>query len=261
MKDDDTTSHILNLNLSRYLDWKDFIIPNVTVTETIRQCLSMSSSKAIDSFTNFMSKYRKEIDPTIKHMVREFMRKKAAEEYRRTKTSKTGNLDLQKLPHYKYDSNLFLNKAVSDGKETWICFASDWSGSMGGIMTNAILQLINNVMFCKSIQVPFVAYAFTSHTTHAADVISKSVVHGVDAGSIPIERMNLKLIELVDSTKSNYEEQVKHLFYLAYSFMTQSTFSITEAKRLNQRPETMNKKKSQIISWDPRKEKESISCQ
>ena len=254
--DDDTTAHILNLNLSRYLDWKDFIIPNITVTETIRKCLSMSSSNAIDSFTNFMSKYRKEIDPTIKHMVREFMRKKAAEEYRRTKTSKTGNLDLQKLPHYKYDSNLFLNKAVSNGaKNHGFVLLLDWSGSMGGIMTNAILQLINNVMFCKSIQVPFVAYAFTSSTTHAADVISKSVVHGVDASSIRVG-MNLKLIELVDSTKPNYEEQVKHLFYLAYSFMTHSTFSIAEAKLLEQRLKTMNKKENPgIVSWDREKKK------
>ena len=71
-------------------------------------------------------------------MVREFMRKQAAEEYRRTKTSaKTGNLDLQKLTHYKYDSNLFLNKSVTNGAKSMdlFCF-SNWSGSMGGIMTN-----------------------------------------------------------------------------------------------------------------------------
>ena len=257
MKEDDTTTaNILNLNLSRYLDWKDFIIPNAKVTETIRECLSMSSSKAIDSFTNFMLKYRKEIDPTIKHMVREFMRKKAAEEYRRTKTSKTGNLDLQKLPHYKYDSNIFLNKAVSSGaKNHGFVLLLDWSGSMGGIMTNAILQLINNIMFCKSIQVPFVAYAFTSHTTHAADVVSKSVVHGVDAGSLRLG-MNFKLIELVDSTKSNYEEQVKHLFYLAYTFMTHSTSSITEAKLLEERlKEKKTSENSGLVNWDQEKKK------
>ena len=232
MKEDDTTTaSILNLNLSRHIHWRDFVIPNDTVTETIRECMSMSSSKVMDSYANFMSKYRKEIDPTIKHMVREFMRKQAAEEYRRTKTSKTGNLDLQKLPHYKYDSNLFLNKSVTNGaKNHGFVLLLDWSGSMGGIMTNAILQLINNVMFCKSIQVPFVAYAFTSHTTHAADAVSKSVVHGVDAGSLRLG-MNLKLVELVDSTKSNYDEQVKHLFYLAYSFMSHYTLSIGEAKR------------------------------
>ena len=258
MKDtDETTARILNLNLSRHLDWKDYIIPNSTVTETVRKCISMSSSSVLDSYTNFMSKYRKEIDPTIKHMVREFMRKQAAEEYRRIKTSKTGNLDLQKLPHYKYDSNLFLNKAVSSGaKNHGFVLLLDWSGSMGGIMTSAILQLINNVMFCKSIQVPFVAYAFSSHTTHAADVVSKSVVHGVDAGSIRLG-MNLKLIELVDSTKSNYDEQIKHLFYLAYSFMTHYTYSISEAKLLEQRLE--EKKTSEgfenQINWDSERKK------
>ena len=80
----------------------------------------------------------------------------------------------------------------------------------------------------------WVAYAFSSHTTHAADVVSESVVHGVDAGSIRLG-MNLKLIELVDSTKSNYDEQVKHLFYLAYSFMSHYSFSISEAELLEER--------------------------
>jgi len=240
---EDKFANILNANLSRYLNWKDFVVPNSLVTDQIRKSISLVSSTKIEEFEKFMSEHRVEMAPVIAHMVREFMRKKAAEDFRRTKESKTGNLDLHKLVHYKYESNLFLNKAVTtEEKNHGFALLLDWSGSMNNIMTNAILQLIVNVIFCKSIQVPFVAYAFSTDATDTYDATEQIGIctHGVDIDSM---RLNpkFKLVELIDSTKSNYEEQLRNLYYVAYSFLNvhQTRMGILEfekyAARLDKR--------------------------
>lgn len=249
--DENKFSTFVNTNLSRYLNWKDFVVPNSIVTSQVRKSIALVHQNKIESFEKFMSEHRVEVAPVIAHMVREFMRKKAAEDFRRTKESKTGNLDLHKLVHYKYESNLFLNKAVTtEEKNHGFALLLDWSGSMNGIMTNAILQLIVNVIFCKSIQVPFVAYAFSTSATDGYDASDEIDIctHGVDAESM---RLNpkFKLIELIDSTKSNYEEQLRNLYYIAYSFLN-AHHSKMDIYEFENYVEKMEKRKNSILNKD-----------
>ena len=210
---------ITNLGFSPYLNYEDFVVDSNICHKILTEDFQTCSENVHEKFHLFVQEHKKEHAPIISHMVREFYRKKAAEDFRRTKQSKTGNLDLQKLPHFRYDSDLFLNKSVTyDEKNHGFVLLLDWSGSMGNIMTNAILQLINNIMFCKAISVPFIAYAFSNDAINNNDHRLSSVVHGVNENDFRVHP-NTKLLEIIDSTKSNYEEQLRNLFYLAFTFL------------------------------------------
>jgi hypothetical protein len=210
---------ITNLGFSPYLNYEDFIVDSNICHKILTEDFHSCSDTIHEKFHLFVQEHKKEHAPIISHMVREFYRKKAAEDFRRTKQSKTGNLDLQKLPHFRYDSDLFLNKSVTyDEKNHGFVLLLDWSGSMGSIMTNAMLQLINNVMFCKAISVPFIAYAFSNDAVDNHEHRLSSVVHGVNENDFRVNP-NTKLLEIIDSTKSNYDEQLRNLFYLAFTFL------------------------------------------
>lgn len=212
----------INVSLPKKIVSSDFIIDNDVITTLLSEDMSNLHEEKRDDFNKFVKEYKDSMRPIMSHMLREFYRKKAAEDYRRTKQSKTGNLDLNKLPHFKYTSDLFLNKSIIlDEKNHGFVLLLDWSGSMNCIMTSAILQLINNVMFCKNIDVPFVAYAFSSEASKSYDFSIPSIFHAATAGDLRIHP-NFKLLELCDSTKKNYEEQLKNLFYLAYCFNSNS---------------------------------------
>jgi len=46
-------------------------------------------------------------------------------------------------------------------------FCMDWSGSMGVTLKDTIYQLLNLVLFCKSVNIPFEVYLF-SDAYHAS---------------------------------------------------------------------------------------------
>ena len=210
----------INVSLPRKINSDDFIVDVDYITKILANNMSHLSDKKREMFNTFVKEYKESMRPIMQHMLREFYRKKAAEDYRRTKQSKTGNLNLNKLPHFKYTSDLFLNKSVIlDQKNHGFVLLIDWSGSMGYLMTSAILQLINNVVFCKSIDVPFVAYAFSSEASKSFDENLDFVFHAVEENDLRINPQ-FKLLEICNSTKGNYEEQLKHLFYLAWCFTT-----------------------------------------
>ena len=239
--DEFSSREIINTSFPKKLNADDFIVSNDIITNIIQSDMSHIGPTAKDRFETFIRDHKQEMSPIISHMVREFYRKKAAEDFRRTQQSKTGNLDLKKLSRYKFDSDLFLNKSiVKDEKNHGFVLLLDWSVSMSYIMTNAILQLVNNVMFCKAINVPFVAYAFSSEAAKTHDSPMQIVYHATEDNDMRIGA-DLKLLELFDSTKSNYDQQLRNLFYLAFSFHTNSRrnrqeFELFE-RRLNSRHE------------------------
>ena len=165
----------------------DFIVSNDIITNIIQSDMSHIGSMQKMDLKHLFAEHKQEMSPIISHMVREFYRKKAAEDFRRTQQSKTGNLDLKKLSRYKFDSDLFLNKSiVKDEKNHGFVLLLDWSVSMHHIMTNAILQLVNNVMFCKAINVPFVAYAFSSEAAKTHDSPIEIVYHATEDNDMRI---------------------------------------------------------------------------
>lgn len=101
--------------------------------------------------------------PTINNMAKQFEMKKSADEHRRTMTTKTGRLDMNRLHAYKTSDDIFLSNSVTaDGDNHGLVMFIDWSGSMSHDLGATISQLLNLVYFCRKANVPFEVYAFTS---------------------------------------------------------------------------------------------------
>jgi hypothetical protein len=99
----------------------------------------------------------------VNYLVKEFEMKKSADQYKRATTSKLGSLDMKKLHAYKFVDDIFKQiTVVPGGKNHGMIFLLDWSGSMSSVMRPTLEQLINLVMFCRRINIPYEVYAFTS---------------------------------------------------------------------------------------------------
>jgi len=110
-------------------------------------------------FKKFKSSAQKEVN----YLVKEFECRKAADQYARASTARTGVLDTARLHTYKYNEDLFKKVSViPDGKNHGLVFVLDWSGSMCDVMLDTCKQLFNLVWFCKKVSIPFEVYAFTN---------------------------------------------------------------------------------------------------
>ena len=147
---------------------KNIIVSSDEIVKELDQYWSEQSPEAYDKsktwYQNDLTKLKLESKKTISYMVKEFEMKKAADQYARASTSKTGKLDLSKVHTYKYNDDLFakvttLPGATSHGMVIFL----DWSGSMYCNIEGTVKQLYNLVWFCQRVKIPFEVYAFSDY--------------------------------------------------------------------------------------------------
>ena len=104
---------------------------------------------------------------TANLLAKDFERKKAAYEYSRAKTAKSGKLDPLKLHSYKYSEDIFLTVTnLAQAKSHGIIMFVDYSGSMSDIIEDVTNQAITIAMFCRKVNIPFEIYSFTTTGFH-----------------------------------------------------------------------------------------------
>ena len=145
---------------------ENVIISNKTVMEICRKNYTFSPSAGENKFYNKtkqeVEKFQQDSKKVISYMVKEFEMKKAADQYARASTSKTGVLDMGSLHTYKYNDDLFLKVTSLPGATNHgMVMFLDWSGSMAPNFTQTLKQLYNLVWFCDRVKIPYVVYAFT----------------------------------------------------------------------------------------------------
>jgi hypothetical protein len=95
-------------------------------------------------------------------MAMEFERKKCADIYKRTSFAKTGVLDTNKMFSAKYNEDVFKkNIKTPEGKNHGLVMIVDWSGSMSQHLGGCGKQIIEFVLFCKKVNIPFEVYSFS----------------------------------------------------------------------------------------------------
>jgi hypothetical protein len=110
-------------------------------------------------------KFRQESSKVVSYLVKEFELRKNAEQLKRANISKTGELNLNKIFSYQFSEDIFKKvTVVPGGKSHGLIMYLDWSGSMSQHIGNTIKQLLNLVMFCKKVNIPFEVYAFIDDT-------------------------------------------------------------------------------------------------
>ena len=161
-------------------------------------------------------KFKKSSQKEVSYLVKEFECRKAADNYARSTTSRTGVLDTKKLHTYRFNEDLFRKiTTIPDGKNHGLVFVLDWSGSMAHVMSDTIKQLYNLLWFCKKINIPFEVYAFTNN--YPIDYTKSR--YDKREGLVLIEE-TFSLMNLFTSkvNNKNLEEQMKNIFRLSCAF-------------------------------------------
>lgn len=108
-------------------------------------------------------KFQKDSKKKVGILVREFEQRKAAYQYSRARVSRSGSIDVTKLHKYKYDDQIFSTvTTLADAKSHGMIFLVDYSGSMNGVLSGVLLQILNLTEFCDKVGIPYTVISFTS---------------------------------------------------------------------------------------------------
>ncbi len=210
------------------VDLKNIIIPNKLIHDDITKDFIDQQKQWNESEHTFMItdlfeepdkefvKFKKSAQKEVSYLVKEFECRKAADNYARATTSRTGVLDTKKLSTYRFNEDIFRKVSViPDGKNHGLVFVLDWSGSMQSVMTDTIKQLYNLLWFCKKVNIPFEVYAFTNN--YPTDYLKPS--YDKREGLVLIEE-TFSLMNLFTSKVNNkdLEIQMKNIFRLTCAF-------------------------------------------
>ncbi len=190
-------------------------------------------------FKKFKSSAQKEVN----YLVKEFECRKAADQYARSSTARTGVLDTTRLHTYKYNEDLFKKVSViPDGKNHGLVFVLDWSGSMSDVMLDTCKQLFNLVWFCKKVSIPFEVYAFTNEWRRGEYdyendryLAADRIPHYEKKESLLIVDETFSMMNILTSKVSGkeLEHQLLNIWRLAYCFARQYQSPYTYPNRLS----------------------------
>ena len=156
-----------------YSNIPEIILDNVIIShekliqdiEEFNQCSYNKESFRPEIMKANFNKFRTESNKVVSYLVKEFEMRKNAEQQARASVSKTGELNMSKIHEYKFSDDIFARLTkVPNGKSHGLVMFIDWSGSMYDHMSSTVKQLLNLVMFCKKVNIPFEVYAFSTYT-------------------------------------------------------------------------------------------------
>jgi hypothetical protein len=231
------------------LNLKKVIVSNFTIHDACHELWDDYFDKSVfnDVDSEFL-KFKKSAQKEVNYLVKEFECRKSADSYARATTARTGVLDCTKLHTYKYNEDLFKKvTTLADGKNHGLVFILDWSGSMGNVMLDTVKQLLNLVWFCKKVGIPFDVYAFTNdYPLVSYDEDGKSNLRELSYqkkdGLMQVGEWFSLMHMLTHKTNSKtLEQQMKHMFRLAWSFSRFAMYKIPLGMSLSGTPlnETM----------------------
>lgn len=185
------------------------LYPNYRTTQTERNLIGE------------YQKVREDTKKVVSYLAKEFEMKKNAEQLKRASIAKTGDLNMNKIYSYKFSDDIFKKMSViPNGKSHGLVMFLDWSGSMTDHLTNTVKQLINLVMFCKKVNIPYEVYAFSSE-------YDDTYQHTPIVGDLQLS--NFKLLNLLSNRMSakEFTYACSHLISIAKgSFMKPSWFCL-----------------------------------
>ena len=115
--------------------------------------------------------FRSDSKKVVSYLVKEFELKKNAQQLKRASIAKTGEINMDTIYSYKFNEDIFKKlTTVPNGKSHGLVLFLDWSGSMQDNLHNTVKQLLNLVLFCKQVNIPYEVYAFTNRYNTAPQI-------------------------------------------------------------------------------------------
>lgn len=137
------------------------------------------SSLYSEPYNHFMCEAKKFIENSngvVNILAQEFMARKAAKDHARTSTNRTGVVDTVRMVDYKFCDDIFKRlKVVQKGKSHGLVFYIDLSGSMSPVLEDTFKQLIQLVLFCRRVNIPYEVYGFTTKMRDGIEMDSYSI--------------------------------------------------------------------------------------
>ena len=169
--------------------------------------------------------FQRDNKKTVNYMVKEFEMKKKASEYARTTVAKTGVICPVKMNNYKFSDDIFKKMSVTpQGKNHGMVLYLDWSGSMHKHIKPTIDQLLNLVMFCRQVNIPYRVYAFSDrfarHDSHNNKEINK-----VDINTLQY-KTGFRLMELFNNkmNRGDFTQMAQMLLAIGQNYQTDVTY-------------------------------------
>jgi len=223
------------------VDLKNIVVDTKTLLEEFET--HYNKEKSGDAL--YWNKTREEVETlksdskkTVAYMVKEFEMKKAADQYARAATSKTGTLDMSKLHTYKYNEDLFRKVTTLPGATNHgMIMVLDWSGSMCRNLLGTLSQMYNLIWFCRRTKIPFEVFAF-SDVYSDQDYRIDNFANEFKAGDIALS--NFRLLNFFSSNMTLAKEMdMMHILwmyasrYVAYRNWSEDGYPYNEPRNLN----------------------------
>ena len=161
-------------NVPENIKLENIVIPYKYIINRYKKESYYNSQVSTTTFNNFKTKSSK----VVSYLVKEFELRKNADQMKRASVAKTGELNMSKIYSYKFNDDIFKRlTVVPGGKSHGLVIFLDWSGSMTNYLNATIKQLLNLVLFCKKVNIPFEVYAFSNRFYH--DYYEKPKEYGI----------------------------------------------------------------------------------
>jgi hypothetical protein len=183
------------------VDLKKAVVPYKELWARYRTDVKERSINWAQEFTGLNTKeflkLRNDSKKVVGYLAKEFELRKNADQLKRASISKTGDLNMNKIYAYQLIDDIFKKMTVVPGaKSHGLVMFLDWSGSMHNHLANTVKQLINLVMFCKKVNIPFDVYCFTQEYDDPYTVVPKEG---------DIQSRSFKLLNILSSKMSASE--------------------------------------------------------
>ena len=107
---------------------------------------------------------------SVDQMCKRFEVRRAARNYARQSSAKSGRISTRLLAKYKFSEDIFERITIkNDEKNHGIVILLDWSGSMAGTINSAIAQLGALLLFCRRVGIPAEVYFFSTYSKFIDD--------------------------------------------------------------------------------------------
>lgn len=138
------------------------IVPYKTVHKQIRDYYSKYYPQIHDWASQQVHTFKGNSKNVVNQMANIFEMKKKAKLDVRALVSKTGTLDMNRVHSYRYSDDIFKKvTTIPTGKSHGLVMFIDLSSSMYDNISGTFEQLLNLVLFCRRVNIPFEVYGFT----------------------------------------------------------------------------------------------------
>ena len=151
---------------------KNVILPYKDLMKMFEVCVSYQSH-TVHGYTKIHAEskaFMASSNKVVTILAQEFMIKKASKEHHRTSIRRLGTLDTVRMVNYKFGDDIFNRMQVHHkGKSHGLIIHVDLSGSMSPVLLDTFKQVIQLVMFCDRVNIPFEVYGFTTRNIKFTD--------------------------------------------------------------------------------------------